>query len=165
MSSETAQAPAGAQPATAPRKYAWGVLLFFSVVIFLFGLGDLISGQSADPAIVESLTGIPWEELQASSPAEASFINFMVRAGGVHLLVMGLLCISVVLNGFRRGQRWAWYTMWVIPGWSLAVFFSFLLADRSPDFAAPPPMLSGPIFFAVTALVLLLSYRSFFPRA
>ena len=42
-------------------------------------------------------------------------------------------------------------------------FVLFFVADRHPDFPPPPPMLSAPIFFITTFLVLLLSYRQFFP--
>jgi hypothetical protein len=80
------------------------------------------------------------------------------------LIVLSILSIAIILNAFKQGERWAWYTLWIWPVWMAWIFVSFLVADRQPDFAAPPPMLSAPVFFVVTSLVLVTTYRKFFPK-
>ena len=143
------------------ERHSWKVLLIISSIIGLFGLGDIIQGMKADPAIAESITGIDWEELQVSSPEMANLIDLQVRAGGAQLLIMSILSSVVCLAGFRHGQKWAWYALWVFPIWTAMVFLLFFTATRQPDMPPPPPMLSAPIFFIIAVLTLLLSYRKF----
>jgi hypothetical protein len=145
------------------QRNAWVVLAILSVIFLLFGIGDLLSGQDADPAIVESLTGVDWEELQAASPAPAYAIDLGVRAGGQQLIVIGLLSLAVILKAFRPGQRWAWWVMWIWPVWMAGIFLLMFTADRQPGWPAPPPLISSVVLFVLAVLALLFSYRRFFP--
>jgi hypothetical protein len=72
----------------------------------------------------------------------------------MHLIVMSLLWGVVLLVPFRRGKRWAWYTMWTLPLWSLMVAVSFLFVDLQGDVPPPPPAISGWVFFALAAALL-----------
>lgn len=146
------------------EHHSWKVFLVISVILGLFGVGDIIQGMNADPAIANSMIGIAWEEVQASSHEMANLIDLQVRSGGSQLLVMAILSITISLTGYRRGQQWAWYAFWAYPLFMALNFFIFVIADRDPDFPPPPPMISAPVFFIISVLVLLLSYRKFFPR-
>lgn len=145
------------------QQHGWKMLLIISGIIGLFGIGDMIQGMSADPAIANSMTGVPWEELQRSSPEIANLIDLQVRSGGAQLLTLSILSIIICLTGYRRGERWAWYAFWSYPLYMVLAFTIFLTADRQADFPQPPPLLSAPVFFIICVLVLLLSYRRFFP--
>jgi hypothetical protein len=120
--------------------------------------------MNADPAIAESISGVAWEDLQASSPRLANLIDLYVRAQGGSLVVLSILSISITLTAFRRGERWGWYVLWIWPLWQAFIFIVFVTAARQPGFPPPPPMLSAPVFFTVTLLALILSYRKFFRR-
>ena len=146
------------------QRNAWVVLLIVAGIFTLFGIGDVIQGMDADPAIAESITGVGWEDVQATSPTIADLIDLMVRAQGLSITVLSILSIAITVNAFRRGERWAWYALWIWPIWNLAIFLFFFTADRQTGYAAPPPMLSAPVFFSITFLALVLSYRKFFPR-
>ncbi len=152
-----------AQPENFFQIHSWKVLLIISVILGLFGIGDFIQGMSADPTVANSITGVPWEELQRSNPKMASLIDVQVRSGGAQLLTLSILSIIICLTGYRRGEPWAWYAFWVYPLFMVLVFITFLTADRHADFPPPPPLLSAPVFFLICVLVLLLSYRKFFP--
>lgn len=145
------------------QSHSWKVLLIISVTLGLFGIGDIIQGMSADPAIANSITGVPWEELQRSNPKMVNLIDLQVRSGGAQLLTLSILSIIICLTGYRRGEQWAWYAFWAYPLLMVLVFITFLTADRQADFPPPPPLLSAPVFFVICVLVLLLSYRKFFP--
>jgi hypothetical protein len=56
-----------------------------------------------------------WEQLEATSPNAAAMIDFKVRMGGLQYIFLGLFSMAIALTGFRRGERWAWYTMWLFP--------------------------------------------------
>jgi hypothetical protein len=143
------------------ERHSWKVFLFISLIVALFGIGDIIRGM---PDSAESITGMTWTELQASSPKIANLIDLQVRSGGEQLIILSILSIAICLEGYRRGERWAWYAFWAWPLLSALAFIVYLTADRQPNFPPPPPMLSAPIFFIVSVLALLLPYRIFFPK-
>lgn len=157
-------APVTASTETFIERHSWKFLLFVSVCLGLFGIGDILQGMNADPAIAESLSGIRWQDLQVTYPKIANLIDAQVRSGGAQLVTLSILSIAACLYGYRRGERWSWYAFWAYPLFTLLAFVIFLTADRQPEFPPPPPMISAPVFFIITVLVLLLSYRKFFPR-
>jgi hypothetical protein len=150
---------------TVLERSAWIALIVVGAIFGLFGLSDVILGMNADPAIAESIAGVAWKDLQASNPQVANLIDMYVRSLGASILVVSILSLSITLTAFKRGERWAWYALWVWPLWNVAIFVLSFTAERHPGFPPPPPMLSSPIFFTVTLLALILSYRKFFPRA
>lgn len=151
------------------ERHAWKVFLGLSLVIGLFGVGDMIAGgstfQSGEAVTMQGITGMSWEELQAVSPRVANFIDLQVRTGGAHLIIIALLSITVCLTGLRRGGRWAWYAMWAWPLWMVLVVPVFLNVEKVPGSGTPVPAISGSFFFVLTVLTLALSYRKFFPRS
>lgn len=152
------------EPGRIGHRIGMGILLFVSVVLVLFGVGDIRQGQDADPAIANAHIGKDWEQVKVDSPDEARLIDLHTRAGGLHLVVMGLLAGLVTWMAFRKGERWAWFALWLLPAWSFAVFLMNFLSERSPDFPPPPPMISGPIFAGILVLGLALSARRFFGK-
>lgn len=145
-------------------RHGWKFLLGLVVVIGLFGIGDLLIGLDADSAIPEGVTGMSPAELKESSPDIARLADLQVRAGGIQLIVIATMWTLVLLIPFRRGERWAWWSMWTFPAWALAVAASFLFVDLQPDRPIPPPAISGWVFFALTALLLLVARRGFHSR-
>jgi hypothetical protein len=137
------------------RRHAWKFLFGLAMVIALFGIGDVVMGVSADPAIPRAVAGLTIDEMRATSPPMFDLVDLQVRAGGLHLIVIGLLWGAILLVPFRRGERWAWFAMWTFPAWGLVVSVSFLFVDLVPDAAPPPPAVSGWVFFALTAALLL----------
>ena len=144
------------------QRHAWWGLVVMSVIVGLFGVTDVIGGVTADPGIPLGLTGMTLGELEADSAQAYRLLDFMVRAGGVHLIVMGGLMTAVLLFAFRRGQRWAWWAMWTLPAWAASVFVLNFAYGVAPGQALPPPMISGPIFAVLAAAILLVSAPRFF---
>jgi hypothetical protein len=147
------------------ERHGWKILLVITLIFGLFGIGDMLQGMDADPAIAEGISGMDWEDIQASDPELANLIDQQARAGGAHLLIVSILGTVIILKGYRHGEAWAWYTLWALPLWTVLVFIMFLLVDRPSGAPTPPPMISAPIFFALLVLTLLFSYRKFFPNA
>jgi hypothetical protein len=142
-------------------RTAWRWLLAPVVIVILFGVGDVVRGTAADPAILEGLTGLAPAEVEAQSPEAARFIDFQYRIGGGQLLFVGLALAAITVFGFRSWQPWAWFTMWLLPLWGLAASIAFLVVDRPEGAPFPPPMGSGVVFFAYGACWLAVSYRGF----
>lgn len=143
------------------QRNAWKWLLVPTVIVILFGIGDVIRGVDADPAIVEGLTGLTIEEIEAASPEGVKVIEGLTRGQGLTLVWFGTALTAIVWFAYRRWQRWAWYTMWLLPVWSISVSIFFLLQDRPAEATIPPPLVSGFVFFAYAAFWLAVSYRGF----
>ena len=139
-------------------RNAWKFLLGLVVVIGLFGIGDLLRGVDADPAIPLAVTGMTVAEMQQASEPLTRMIDLQVRAGGIQLLALSLVWAVIVVVPYRRCERWAWYVMLTFPAWALGVAVSFLFIELQPDVAPPPPAISGWVFFAL-ALALMLASR------
>ena len=146
------------------ERHAWWGLAFVSVVIVMFGVTDVLVGPSADVAIPLSLTGLTLAELEAESAAAYRLFDFFTRVNGWSLVMLGLLTLAVLVFAYRRHRRWAWWTMWLLPVWSVGAALFYVVAGLAPGQSAPPPMLSGPILAALEAAILLVSARPFFQQ-
>lgn len=156
ISTKSAQTSPGAL-----ARHAWKILLGLAVVIGLFGVGDLIFGLEADPAIPVGVAGLTPDEIRQTSEPLARLIDLQVTSGAIQLISISALWGAILALPFRRGERWAWYAMWTFPAWSLSVALIFLSVDLQPDVRPPPPAISGWVFFGLTTLLLLVSRRNF----
>jgi hypothetical protein len=147
------------------ERHAWKVFAALAGIIALFGLGDVVSGGesflSGEAVLFESMTGTSWDELQASDPGAAKMIDYLWRAEGAALVAAGLLAVAISLTGLRRGERWAWYAMWLLPLWIVLVYVVFGIVQPDLSSGIPVPMISGAVFLVITVLTLLLSQRRY----
>ena len=148
------------------ERHAWKILLSVSLLIGFFGVNDLVGGaavlQNVESVLMHSITGLSWNELQAASLKVANLIDLKFRTGGVSLATIALLSMAVCLTGFRRGERWAWYALWVIPLWKLLPVFFILIANKLPGSGTPEPVMSGSILSVACVSMLGLLFRKFF---
>lgn len=101
---------------TALRRKAWWALLGLSVIHGLFGLGDVQSGIAFSGATAPALTGRTLAEIEAESASAFRIIDFLARSGGITLVAMALALSAIIWFPYRRGERWAWWTAWLLPG-------------------------------------------------
>ena len=157
---------ANAKTETFFERHAWKVLLGVSLVMGIFGVGDMLGGasdlQNGETVMMHSLTGTSWNELRAASPNAANLIYMKFRTDGASLATVALLSAAVCLTGFRRGERWAWYALWAIPVWIALTVLFVSNAVKQPGYGTPVPIISGSIFFVLCVTLLALSYRKFF---
>ncbi len=142
--------------------HAWWGLLATAVLITVFGVTDVMSGAEADRAIPLGLTGMTIEELEAEGPTAYRLFDVFTRVNGMGLVLIGLLFAAVLLFAFRQNQRWAWWTMWLLPVWAASILVFYLVVGVQPDQPPPPPMVSGPILAVFCAAILLVSAPRFF---
>ena len=147
------------------ERHAWWGLLFVTLTLVVFGLTDVLVGPAADRGIPLGLTGMTLEELEADGPASYRLFDFFTRANGYSLLIAGAFGSAILVFAFRRNQRWAWWTMWLVPLWGVGVVAFYLVAGVQPDQPPPPPMVSGPFVVILTVAILLVSAPRFFARA
>ena len=131
-------------------------------MLAIFGVVDVVAGPAADRAIPLGLTGMTIEEIQAEGSAGYAMFDFFTRANGLSLLALGALLSAILIWPFRRGERWAWWTAWLLPAWAAAVGAMYLVVGVQPDRPPPPPMVSGPVIAVLSTAVLLVSAPRFF---
>lgn len=146
-------------------KYAWIALLVVCVASLLIGVGDYFLAGNGDPALTETMTGVPWEEMKEVTPLVVNLTNLLTRILGAWLTGFSLMGIAVTLVPFRRGERWAWYALWSLPLSFLLVFAGILTANRVPGSPTPPALFSAPGLFTISSLALLLPFRTFFAKS
>ena len=147
---------------SAVRSRLWWFLVFFAVVLVAFGIGDVFSGVTADPAIATGLTGLSLQQLQEQDPAGYRLFDFATRGLGLNLSIVGVLSTAILLIPYRAGARWAWYALWILPIWCGVVVALYLAFGLAPGAPTPPPMVSGPILGLIAAAVLLVDRPRFF---
>ena len=159
---------AGARRETWFERNGWTIFTGISLITALFGAGDIISGGSTfalgEGVLFNRLTGTTWDALQAADAGAAHMIDYQVRAGGAGLLILGVFSLAICVTALRRGERWAWYAMWVWPigvAMILAVLWS---AIPGPGEGIPVPTISGSITIVISVLTLALSAREYILR-
>ena len=75
---------------------------------------DHLLGPRGVPIITagyEGFTKSSWSELLRTSPMTARYIDVVFRLYGIYCLVFGLMASAIAVTAFRRGDRWAWWTL------------------------------------------------------
>ncbi|HLB68463.1 MAG TPA: hypothetical protein VJN63_08375, partial [Thermoplasmata archaeon] len=67
---------------------------------------------------------------------------------------------AICLRSYRRGERWAWYALWVLPLNFVIGLQGLVLSLR----VGAPPLFVPLLFVIISLLGLLLPYRKFFPK-
>jgi hypothetical protein len=146
------------------RRHAWQPLLGMTTLIAIIGLNPVAQGIHEDPSVPLAFTGRTADQLQSDSPETFRLIDVQARFSGLDLIVIGLLLSAILVTGFRRNERWAWWAMWLLPLWGAAVTATIVRTGLADGQAPPTPMFTGPAIGAVSTALLLLSAPRFFER-
>jgi hypothetical protein len=124
------------------RRAAWILILIVDAGFVAWGamaavLPDYLlgpGGQPILPAGYQGYTGSSWPELVSSSPMTARYIEILFRMYGMFNLIVGLMGVAIAATAFRRGERWAWWTLLV--GNTMALV-SAMTYDRTVNAIGP----------------------------
>lgn len=147
------------------QRHAWQLLLALTVLIALIGINPVVNGINEDATVPLGIAGMTAAELQADNAQSFRLIDLQARFGGVDLIVIGSLLSAIVVGGFRRHMRWAWWSMWLLPLWGTSVFGLILATGIAPGEPPPNPFFSGPVVAVLASALLLVSAPRFFGRA
>ena len=103
------------------RQAAWILILIADAGFLAWGamaaaLPDHLLGPGGTPILTagyEGFTQGSWSQLAGASPMTAKYIVLLFRMYGVFNVVFGLMAIAITVTAFRRGERWAWWTLLV----------------------------------------------------
>jgi len=141
------------------EKYAWLVFLFLGLLWLVVGLNQIFLPEGLMETDVQHVTGMSLSELEASSPESILLVRFQMGVIGNLKTSWSLLVLAITLTGFRRGEKWAWYTLWLVPAVlvSQGIINSILFGDINE-------MLKWIPTTSISLVGLLLPIRKFFPR-
>jgi len=141
------------------EKYGWVILLAIGLVWLWTGLTQAFSPEALIDNEAQHILGMSLSELEASFPEATELVRFIFGTVGVLKTSWSLLVLSITLWPYRKGEKWAWYTMWLVPAVLVhqGLWYSVFLGDFNEMLIYIP-------IVAVTLLGLLLPYRKFFPR-
>lgn len=142
---------------TALRRHGWWGLFGLAALIVILGVGDIVGGPEFNAALALAIGGVPLTDLVAAEPAYR-VIDFDARSGGFDFALIGVLFAVLAAIPLRDGQRWAWWTMWLLPLWLLASFAYTVAYGLAPGQALPASSTSGPVLAVIAAGLLLVTY-------
>ena len=116
----------------------------------------LLLGNPPDPPSPEGFTSLSSDQIAARIPGMSGYISSISRQLGNFMLAMGVLMMGVAAFPFRRGEKWAWYTMWTAP---LMLFIQFANSWGGNGWWADLGL------GALTSAALAWTYRRFFPKS
>jgi hypothetical protein len=98
------------------RKFAWILILIVDVAYILWGAAVAIApervlgpgGKAILPAGYEGFSGGTWAAL---APSSAGYMSVLYRMYGIYCVLFGFMGSAITVTAFRRGERWAWWTL------------------------------------------------------
>jgi hypothetical protein len=141
------------------EKYGWVVFLFLGLLWLVVGLTEIFSVEALAEEEIFRLTGMSYSELYTSNPQAYAIIHWLYGSLGLLKTSWSFFLLAVTLTGYRRGEKWAWYTLWLAPILlvSQGIFNSVFLGDFNEMIRWIPVT-------TISLLGLLLPIRKFFPR-
>ena len=101
---------------------AWKIMMITNAVVLIFGLAFTFVPEVIYAPGFNLYTGQDWNNFASNNSAVADLILLTAgRMFGVHILVTTILLFAVTLYGFRKGERWSWYTLLI--AYSLGFIF------------------------------------------
>jgi hypothetical protein len=124
------------------RRIAWILILIVDVGYIAWGAGAAASpghllgpgGRAILPAGYEGYSGGSWPELAGTSPLIAGYMTVLYRMYGVYNVLFGIMGSAIALTAFRRGERWAWWTLLVA---NTAALVSAMMYDKTVNAIGP----------------------------
>ena len=141
------------------EKYAWAVFLFLGLLWVVVGFAQAFFPDELVKDDAQHVIDMSWSELKASSPAASDLVSWLYGGMGLLKMSWSLLVIAITLTGYRKGEKWAWYALCLVPILLVgnALFNAWFFGDVSE-------MLQWIPITTISLLGLFLPYRKFFPR-
>jgi hypothetical protein len=137
------------------RRYAWAILFLLSTLLVVNIV--IVAGIEDHAYEFQEDTGTTWQEFAAAYPGVASAYVLSQRLQYVAYTSLALFALVITYFGFRQGQRWAWFAMWLFAA-ALVLTAALFAPSKRPEIG----VLHG-AYATVTVIGLLLPIRKFFP--
>ncbi len=133
---------------------SWGLLSAVAALGALSALYVAITPTGDQTPLV----GRNWAEFAAQDAEVASIVSRLLVVLGLFGIAFGMVALLIALGPYRRGERWSWYTLWLVP-----FTYGAIAARQLVDDYAIGYVYAGLAIAAVLGLIL--SSREFRPLA
>ena len=124
------------------RRIAWILIFIVDVAWAAWGAAAAAApdhllgpgGVAILPAGYQGYAHASWSELVGASPLTAGYMAVLYRMYGIFNVLFGLMASAITITAFRRGERWAWWTLLVC--YTIA-FASAMTYDRTVNAIGP----------------------------
>ena len=140
-------------------KYGWVWYLALGLLWLVVGLNQLFTPRVLLEDVAQNIIGMSMSELEALSPVATKVVLWLHMTSGNLKISWSLFLIAITLTGYRKGEKWAWYAMWLAPAVLVcqAILDATFLGDVNQ-------MLKWIPITSIALFGLLLPYRKFFPK-
>jgi hypothetical protein len=114
------------------EQHGWLVLFVFGILLMLTTLVNITF--ESGPRQFELDTGVAWAEFSQTYPTIAAAYRLAQRLYQAGFFGLTLFALVITFFGLRRGYRWAWAALWILPG-TLAVTTVLMLIFDQPGVA------------------------------
>ncbi|MFQ5833547.1 MAG: hypothetical protein ACE5H4_12645 [Candidatus Thorarchaeota archaeon] len=141
------------------EKYGWVLFLALSLLWVVVGLYQIFLPHELAVGDVQLVLYLSLSELEVSSPVAMVFVRWLYGSLGLLKVSWSLFVLAITLTGFRKGEKWAWYTLWLVPALlvSTGLFNTFYIGDVFQILQWVP-------ITSLSLMGLFLPYRKFFPK-
>ena len=94
------------------EKYAWVIFIGLGLLWAVVGFYQAFLPDELAESDAQRVIDMSWSELQASSPVASELVRWLYGTLGLLKMTWSFLVLAITLTGYRRGERWAWYTLW-----------------------------------------------------
>ena len=111
-----------------------------SVILFVIGIVGVVVGlmDIFNPGFDTSaaLLGVTSSQISAFSPHLMEKFNLMFQFSGLYLTGMALFFFAMSMKPYRKGEKWAWYSMLIIGGIGVIgqATLGYINSDVAPSF-------------------------------
>jgi hypothetical protein len=134
------------------EKHAWIILFVFGLLTVMAAPINLL-GNAPNPPSAVGMTGLTLDQMAVQLPGIHEYVSGISRQLGNFMLAMGVLLSGVAAVPYRKGERWAWYSCWILP-----VLLVIQLANSQGGFGWQAD--AGSLVVVLAGL--FLPYRKFF---
>jgi hypothetical protein len=141
------------------EKYGWVVYLALGLLWLVVGLYQIFLPRELLGDDIQLVLNLSLTELELSSPVAMDFVFWLYGSLGLLKVSWSLFVLAITLTGFKKGEKWAWNTLWLVPALlvSTGLFNTFYIGDVSQ-------MLQWVPILSLSLVGLFLPYRKFFPK-
>jgi hypothetical protein len=130
------------------QRYAWLFLFAVGLALLFYAYDNII----VIPALSPNDPDRGWEWL-TRDPEIIDYIKFWFRIFGFWVLAVAVQVLVISATGYRKGQKWAFYSMLYLP--VHVVIHMFIWPWLAPILA---------VTFLMIIAGLVLPFRQFFPK-
>ena len=141
------------------EEYGWVWYLALGLLWLVVGLSQLFTTKVLLEDVAQNIIGMSVSELEALSPVATEVVLWLQMTLGNLKISWALFLLAITLTGYRKGEKWAWYTMWLAPAVLVcqAILDAIFLGDVNQVLKWIP-------ITSISLVGLLLPYRMFFPK-